>query len=711
MYPNTGSGSGGVGSASYRLGIEQNMFEADSLSEAETLRDTYASANSDWFTAYQENNYYILLIYSDSDGSKYAVAEFYYTDSDGTAEWTELQSFVGVAGEDAPEVIIQYSDTDSDPTWYDEWASGYIYLHVSTDGGETYTDPLKFIGEDAPEVLYQYSTTDDSDADWHDEFVENADYYMRLSTDDGETWSDAYRFIGESVILQYSTTGDSNWHTTMTNSDQYWRWSVDGGETWSDDNVKFRNDTSGLPEPYYTYINSDGDLVISNEDEELDLFKLNDDGLWVYNSVTTGTGSFHLADIMSIGAGGTEIAFVNELTSIARYPSSGNINMSTYAHEATTDRVHGDAETILPDGNIDTTTILDCNYSVTSTQDAAYVSVAYAIAEDYSGTITQYSYDADTDTELTKFSRTVNASAGDVIRMYFSYPFWVLADYNFYVTAEKEDGTYLQVYAGTTDSTIPYRQIILLPYTEYESYNANNIDNFVDNYNENFIDSDGDGIGFDFETLTNVPLASEDEYGIISIDERTISLDSDGVAYVNPEYIDITDLGNASSYLSAALQGTFDEDAVESDFTYAGFSADSDGTLTSVGMFWKYAPSDGELTVTLGSNTYSAGDILLCVTTIDEETTLDSADFDDYFAYVPDADNLATDTVAGSIMLTNDLGGTATAPTVEHVEGDVVEWTDETTYESVYLAVVDSKLYLVIDDGVDSDGTSDSGGA
>lgn len=709
MYPNTGSGGGGTASAKYVLGPEQNMFQSTSLTNAETLRDTYASANADWFTEYQENNYYILLIYSDSDGSKYAVAEFYYTDSDGTAEWTELQSFVGVAGTDAPEVIIEYS-MDGESSWHNSYGNGDYYLRVSTDDGDTYTDAMKFMGEDAPEVLYQYSVDGSDDSDWTDSFTANYDYYMRISTDDGDTWSDAYRFVGESVIMQYSTTGDSNWHTTMTNSDQYWRWSVDGGDTWSDDDVKFRNDTSGLPEPYYVYINSDGDLVISNEDEELDLFKLNDDGLWVIDSVTTGTGSFHLAEIMSIGAGGTEVSFVNELTQTARYPSSGYINMSTYDKQDPVDRTHEDAVTITPDGSIDNSTILDCNYEVTATNDAAYVSVAYAIAEDYSGTITQYAYDAGTDIELTEFKRTVNASAGDVVRMYFEYPFWVINGYEFYVRAYKEDGTYLQVYAGSNNATIPYRQIIYLPYTEYQAYNEGNISDFVEAYNDQFIDSDGDGTGFDFDTLTNVPRTSASDYGVILIDEKTISIDSDGTAYVNPDYIDITELGNASSYLSAALQGTFDENATESDFTYAGFSATSDGTYTSVGMFWKYAPSDGELTVTLGTDTYSAGDILLCTETITDEITLTSANFDDYFAYVPDADNLATDTVAGSIMLTNDLGGTATAPTVEHVEGDVVEWTDETTYESVYLAVVDSKLYLVIDDGIDSDGTSDSDG-
>lgn len=706
-YPNGGNGSGSsssVSSAKYRLGPEQNIFESDTLENAEESRNEYGQNDSAWLAEYADNNYYLLLVYSDSDGDQYAVAEFLYTDSDGSQVWTQLQSIVAVAGDDAPDVIMEYSEDGGDEGWHTTYAATDNYLRLSTDDGETYTEAMKFIGDDAPDVIYQYAPNDDSDADWSDTFTSNYDYYMRISTDNGVTWSDAYRFVGESVIMQYSTSGTANWHTTMTDSDRYWRWSVDGGDTWSDDSVQFRNDTSGLPSPYYTYISSDGKLVIANETEELDLFELDENGLWVINSVTTGTGSFHLADIMSIGAGGSEVSFVNELTGIAKYPSSGAVNMSTYAHEAVMDRVHEDVVTTLLSGtSYDSSTTLNCAYSVTAPSSSAYVSVAYVLAEDYDGEIVQYAYDSATGDELTRFSRDVSASAGDLVRLGFDYPFWVDAGYEFYVRTYDEDGNYLKVYAGNEDSTVPYRSVMSLSYEDYLSYNASNINELVSTYNDTFIDSDGDGTGFDFDTLTNVPIASDSEQGIIKIDEKTISLDSDGTAYVNPDYIDITDLGNASSYLSAALQGTFDENAVETDFTYAGFSATSEGTYTSVGMFWKYAPSSGDLTVTLGGNEYEAGDILLCIESIDDTITLTSSNFETYFSYIPDADNLATDTVAGSIMLTNDLGGTATSPTVEHVDGENVEYIDETTSESVYLAVVDSKLYLVIDDGATSD--------
>ncbi|MFA5659700.1 MAG: hypothetical protein WC900_10520, partial [Oscillospiraceae bacterium] len=76
-------------------------------------------------------------------------ADRYYRLQPGAGvEWTTaIAMVVGPTGAAAPALEIQYS-IDGSTLWHDTFASGDLYLHVSTDGGSMYGSAMKFIGDD-----------------------------------------------------------------------------------------------------------------------------------------------------------------------------------------------------------------------------------------------------------------------------------------------------------------------------------------------------------------------------------------------------------------------------------------------------------------------------------------------------------------------------------------------------------------------------------
>lgn len=380
MYPSTGTGistssseSSSITSAKYILGEETNTFYADSLSGAETARDTYASENSDWLTSYSENNYYIILVYKDSNGDNYAVSQIYYTDENNDSTWTNVETIIGVvgdegeagaAGADGESVTIQYSEDNS--TWVNTLVSGDEYIRFSVDGGNTFTTGVKFVGSDgvdgidgtngtdgaagadgadAPNVIIEYSSDNET---WSNE-SDSDTMYIRFSVDDGSTYSSGVEFVGTDgtdgtngtngtngvdgadapdVIIQFSTD-NSTWSTEADSNTGYIRFSTDDGTTFSN-SVYIIGETGATGADGADGADGkDADEVIVeySSDKITWSTEADSDSLYIRFSVDGGT-TFGNAISLSVGSSSVSTSVVDSVNQPLTLDSDGVISLT-----------------------------------------------------------------------------------------------------------------------------------------------------------------------------------------------------------------------------------------------------------------------------------------------------------------------------------------------------------------------------------------------
>jgi len=140
--------------------------------------------------------------------------------------WKWVGQIGGQDGEDAPELQIEYKDTNTG--WLgtpSTFSTGNKWMKLSTDGGTTWSNAIKFVGDDAPETQAEFSTNGTSG--WTSPYVEGTHHYIRFSTDGGVTWGDAiyiaakelsketeFSVIADRVILH--RTGDTD-ETLLSN--------------------------------------------------------------------------------------------------------------------------------------------------------------------------------------------------------------------------------------------------------------------------------------------------------------------------------------------------------------------------------------------------------------------------------------------------------------------------------------------------------------
>lgn len=402
--------------------------------------------------------------------------------------------------------------------------SGELYVYKSSTTSWVASSTV-ISGADAPDVQFQYSDADDSSATWSDTYDESTDYFWRWSTDGGDTWSDAAQLQAYEVLFQYSNTGDSDWHTTQEDTDMYWRWSTDNGNTWSDDYVVFSGESSGgFPAPY---------TAVVNDDAQMDIYKnstligeWDENGLWVRTEVTTGTGSFHLGEVWSLGSGGLVLPFISNLTDTAYFSPTGSVTLDGATYTAAAARVQSDLQNTEPNGSVDTSVSLDFNAEITTINEKICVfRFQYYPAEDYTGEL-RYVV-SENGLEIASFKDDVILTTGTIATETFAYPLWVGAASTLDIALYKvdDDDDYLSTYAGSTNTSIPYRKLYFREWEDYIVYHEGNISDLVDNINDTFQDADG----INWAALKNIPYASEDEAGVIKIDGTTITIDDDGI--------------------------------------------------------------------------------------------------------------------------------------------------------------------------------------
>jgi hypothetical protein len=272
--------------------------------------------------------------------------------------------------------------------------------------------------------------------------------------------------------LQYSVNGTANWSDTMNLAlHRYWRWSYDGGVTWSADNVQFSGEgTSQYPAPYTLTVGGNGKLqlrksgVLIQEQDEY--------GSWISTSVTTGTGSFHLGAIHSIGSGGENVLTLNSDSNIAYYPVWSGISTDGATVLNASSRHYGPLLIGEPNGVLSTANV-NYDHQLNVLVNAAFFFVDIVPAENYTGKIVWRAVKS-TGKEIATFTEEVALVSGTLFRLQFRYPLWAISGQSFTLTIKKESGAALLVKAGASNTSLPYRKSGYRIFGENEVFSTSN---------------------------------------------------------------------------------------------------------------------------------------------------------------------------------------------------------------------------------------------
>ena len=281
-----------------------------------------------------------------------------------------------------------------------------------------------------------------------------------------QTWVDTSAVIkgqkGDSannLMIQYSSTGDSGWSGTINLAlHKYWRWSLDGGSTWSPNYVKFSGEGggTGVPLPYSMIVGNNGKLQLHKDGALIQ--EQDETGSWVANSVSTGTGSFHLGSLHSIGSANENVIFKNEDSGLAWYPCWGAISSDGAQVIEQTARYHYPSVQLTTPAGTKGTNVVDCNITFTPTDNIAVLYLTITPREDYQGELIVLVTKASNGKEVIKFEYGADYTTWVDGRVPLKYPLWASGGQQLIITVTKPDGSFLQI-TSNQDGTQPYHEV------------------------------------------------------------------------------------------------------------------------------------------------------------------------------------------------------------------------------------------------------------
>ena len=184
-------------------------------------------------------------------------------------------------------------------------------------------------------------------------------------------------------------------------------------------------------------------------------------GSWLSTSVTTGVGSFHLGDTISLGSGGEYLATTFKQVG---FPTSTDLALlQNISNDGT---VIGLPEYIAYGATLDTAesngvqqaTAVDYVAPFTPATSRCFFALSTVAAESYTGELTYQVTYTNGGQELARFDFSVVVVGGGTIVIPFDYPLWALGGEALTTKLFKaETGVPLKVKGGTTAPGEPYR--------------------------------------------------------------------------------------------------------------------------------------------------------------------------------------------------------------------------------------------------------------
>ncbi len=227
-------------------------------------------------------------------------------------------------------------------------------------------------------------------------------------------------------------------------------------------------------------------------------------GTWLSTAVTTGVGSFHLGDTISMGSGGEYLA--TNFKQIGFPTSTDQPVVQNVTNDGT---VIGNPEYLFYGTTLDTSESngvmqggsVDYIAPFTPAANRCFFALQTVCAEAFVGDLTYKVVYTNGGQELARFDFAVNVTPGATLVIPFDYPLWALGSEGLTTSLVKtETGVPFKVRNGTTIPTQPYR---LSKSRTWEtraliqrSFNINNTTAFPDSYWDSTIYTNVGGGGY-----------------------------------------------------------------------------------------------------------------------------------------------------------------------------------------------------------------------
>lgn len=276
------------------------------------------------------------------------------------------------------------------------------------------------------------------------------------------------------MLTQFSATGNSDWEDTLNlATHKYWRWSVDGGVTWSPNFVRYSGGDggAGVPDPYSMSVSNDGKLQLFKNGKLIQ--SQDENGAWITNSVTTGTGSFHLGDLHSNGSAGENVLWLNTQSNICWFPAWQGINKSDATVYDLTTRKHSTLLNTEPFGIVGAGSV-DYNDTFTATANTAFFRIEIVPAENYTGKLSWDSRLLPEELEVAAFHFDATLTTDVRYTVVLKYPLYVRNGQIVKVGLKKANGEFLKVRPASGNLSKPYRKTYYTTFQDHLVYNQSN---------------------------------------------------------------------------------------------------------------------------------------------------------------------------------------------------------------------------------------------
>lgn len=222
----------------------------------------------------------------------------------------------------------------------------------------------------------------------------------------------------------------------------------------------------------YRWVVDNNRLEVQDSNDEIMAY-FDETGSYFKESVSTGVGSYHLGGgasggmAHSLSSAGQNVGFKNEWSNALEddrvfwFPAWQGLSTDGETNYDPSTLALGGMADFEPNGALDPaqvevdynfTTVITANFVVTQLQVVpTEIYTGKLKNKIYAGGIEIYSTDVDVDWDV------VDLGTSRVVG--YKYPYFARAGDALTLTLEKEDGTFLKVLAGATDTAIPYRTI------------------------------------------------------------------------------------------------------------------------------------------------------------------------------------------------------------------------------------------------------------
>lgn len=250
----------------------------------------------------------------------------------------------------------------------------------------------------------------------------------------------------------------------------------------------FSGNASGnaIPSPFSYKVSADGQRLELWQGGQM-IAVQSKSGSWFNDNISTGVGSLHLGGdysgglAHSVSSTGQNVGFKNEFSRafpedrLMFFPCWQGLSIDNDELIPATYLSFSSKTASTPNGNVHASSVVDYNFTITASANFVTTRVSFWPAENYTGKLKNIIISTINNVEIYSTESDVVLYNGVVSSISYKYPFFLRQGDGVRLQLIKEDGSYLRVRAGVTNSSQPWRELSIRTYTDQNILGSNNL--------------------------------------------------------------------------------------------------------------------------------------------------------------------------------------------------------------------------------------------